>query len=266
MKTIEHLSPRVANYIEYRPRYPQAILDLLVAECQLNSGHVIADVGSGTGLLAELFLQNGNRVFGVEPDADMRAGAEYYLQDYPRFTSVAARAEATRLPDGAVDFVSVGQAFHWFDVGRARKEFVHILAAQGWVVLVWNVQRASGTAFLEALQHFWETEQFWKESSSQSLPQREQVQAYRLDGDLVRKELLEPFFGQGRFKEEGFENPMVCDFQHLKGRILSNGPALEPGDPHYEKMLAALEDIFQTHQENGMVTIEHETRIVVGQL
>lgn len=161
-----HFSQRVDNYIKYRPRYPQAILDLLVAECQLNSGHVIADVGSGTGILAELFLQNGNSVIGVEPDPDMRAGAQYYLQDFPRFTSIAARAEATMLPDGAVDFVSVGQAFHWFDVEQARKEFVRILVPSGWVVLVWNVRRASGTPFLEPLQQFWETKQFWKESSS----------------------------------------------------------------------------------------------------
>ena len=62
------------------------------------------------------------------------------------------------------------------------------------------------------------------------------------------------------------ENPLVCDFEGLKGRILSNGPALEPGDQNYPAMLQALEEIFLTHQTNGNVTIEHETRIVYGQL
>ena len=85
-------SRRVDNYIKYRPRYPPAVLDLLRAECRLTDAHVIADIGSGTGLLTELFLKNGNRVYGIEPDPDMRAGGEDYLRAYPRFTSIAATA------------------------------------------------------------------------------------------------------------------------------------------------------------------------------
>ena len=74
MKESSHrFSQRVDNYIKYRPRYPKAILDLLKAECQLMSNHTIADIGSGTGILSELFLKNGNRVYGVEPDLWSRA-------------------------------------------------------------------------------------------------------------------------------------------------------------------------------------------------
>jgi SAM-dependent methyltransferase len=259
-------SQRVDNYIKYRPHYPQAILDLLKAECQLANTDIIADVGSGTGILAELFLQNGNPVFGIEPDPDMRAGGEYYLQTYPNFTMIAGTAESTTLPDDAVDYLTVGQAFHWFDVQRARKEFVRILVPGGWVVLVWNIQRASGTPFLVALQQFWENKQFWKHSSRQSARQAARAQTYRLDMDLARRELLEPFFAPGNFREEVFGNPMICDFERLRGRILSNGTALEPGDPNYGAMLNALERLFETYQQNGTVTIEHDTRLVYGQL
>jgi hypothetical protein len=64
----QRFSNRVADYVRYRPGYPNGVRDVLRAECLLKSGHVIADIGSGTGFLSELFLKNGNRVFGVEPN------------------------------------------------------------------------------------------------------------------------------------------------------------------------------------------------------
>ena len=265
-KKAYRFSQRVDNYIRYRPRYPPAVLDLLRTECGLTGSHVIADVGSGTGILSELFLENGNSVFGVEPDPEMRAGAEHYLRGFPTFISVPATAEATTLPNHCVDFVTAGQAFHWFDTAQARKEFRRILRPGGWVVLVWNVQRPSGTPFLNALQTFWETETFWKHPYRHSGQQMERVQAYRLNADLTREKLLVPFFAPAAFAEASFENPLVCTFRQLKGRILSNGPALEPNDANYETMLAALAKIFQAHQKDGTVTIEHDTRVFYGRL
>src|SRR5690349_16869253 len=128
---IGRFSDRVENYVKARPGYPPAILPFLVAECGLTPESVIADIGSGTGLLAELWLKHGNRVFGVEPNAAMRAAGERRLADYPRFTSVAATAEATTLPAGSVDFVTAGQAFHWFDGPAAAREFARILRPAG---------------------------------------------------------------------------------------------------------------------------------------
>ena len=265
-KNAYRFSQRVDNYIRYRPRYPPTVLDLLRAECGLTASHVIADVGSGTGILSELFLKNGNPVFGVEPDPDMRAGAEHYLRGFPTFTSVPATAEATTLPARSVDFVTAGQAFHWFDTAQARKEFRRILRPRGWVVLLWNVQRPTGSPFLDALQTFWETEAFWKHPSRHVAQRMERVQAYRLNANLTRQELLAPFFGPAAFAEASFENPLLCNFRQLKGRILSNGPALEPDDANYETMLATLADIFRTHQKEGTVTIEHDTCLVYSRL
>lgn len=259
-------SQRVENYIKYRPRYPKAVLDLLRVECQLQKTHTIADIGSGTGILSELFLKNGNPVLGVEPDPQMRAGGEYYLRDYPAFTSVAATAEATTLLDDSVDFVTAGQAFHWFDLQLARREFDRILRPGGWVVLVWNIQRATGTPFLEALQAFWQDRRFSKYPSKQASERMARIQALRLNPERARQILLEPFFGPGEFTERAFENPMSVDLQGLKGRILSNAPALEPGDLLYGTMLASIDELFQKHQRNGTVTIEHATRVVIGQL
>src|SRR5207248_11421403 len=139
-------SSRVADYIKYRPRYPQSVVELLRDECGLRHAAVVADVGSGTGILSELFLRNGNRVYGVEPNQEMREAGGRLLAAYDNFVSVEGRAEATTLDDRSVDFVTSGQALHWFERDAARREFVRILRPGGWVVAVWNDWNAEASA------------------------------------------------------------------------------------------------------------------------
>src|SRR6267378_605232 len=111
----QRFSNRVADYIRYRPGYPAVALEVLREDCGLRPGHVIADIGSGTGFLSELFLKNGNRVYGVEPNTEMRQAGEEYLASYDGFSSIEGSAESTTLEDSSVDFVTAGQAFHWFE-------------------------------------------------------------------------------------------------------------------------------------------------------
>src|SRR5260370_29926783 len=134
----QRFSNRAADYVRYRPGYPAAVLDLLRTECALRPSHVIADIGSGTGLLSKLFLENGNRVFGVEPNQEMRQAGELHLQSYRGFVSVEGSAEATALPAACADFVAAGQAFHWFEPEKPRREFQRVLRPQGWVAAIWN--------------------------------------------------------------------------------------------------------------------------------
>jgi ubiquinone/menaquinone biosynthesis C-methylase UbiE len=126
------------------------VLDLLERECTLTSASVVADDGSGTSILSELFLRNGNRVIGIEPNRGMREAAEHRLGQHTRFTSVAWTAEATTLDDASVDFVTAAQAFHWFDPERARTEFARTLKPEGWVAFEWNLRRKDATPFLAA--------------------------------------------------------------------------------------------------------------------
>lgn len=271
---VPRFSGRVENYVKYRPGYPQAIIDLLRKECHLTTNALIADIGSGTGKLAEVFLNNGYRVLGIEPDPEMRAAAEYVLGQSPTFTSSAASAEATELPDRSVDVVTAGQAFHWFDRERVRKEFARILVPEGWVVLVWNRQKTAGTPFLVALEQFWQTyltrEGLQGVATGQDLTLLLQatnpVYRWRLDSGRFSQELIAPFFGSDGFAMQTFENPQVYDFEDLKGRVLSAGSAPQADHPRYTGMLETLESLFQMHQVNDSVTIDYETQIWYGQL
>src|ERR1700722_18650168 len=106
---------RSENYIRYRPGYPAEIINLLRDRCGLTPASAVADIGSGTGKISEIFLENGNPPFGGEPNRDMREAGERLLLHFPNFTSVIGTAEDTTLPDGSMDFVVAAQAFHWFD-------------------------------------------------------------------------------------------------------------------------------------------------------
>src|SRR6516162_3929547 len=75
-------SSRVEDYVKYRPGYPEAVLEILKAHCGLAPAWVVADIGSGTGLLTELFLRHGNPVLAVEPNPEMRAAGERRLAHY----------------------------------------------------------------------------------------------------------------------------------------------------------------------------------------
>ncbi|MBI1762477.1 MAG: class I SAM-dependent methyltransferase, partial [Acidobacteria bacterium] len=131
-------SDRVDNYVKYRPGYPPGVLEFLAAEVRLTSNAVIADLGSGTGFSAKLFLDNGNVVYGIEPNPEMRVAAEAFLRGYPNFRSLAGTAEATTLPADSADFVVAAQAFHWFDVAAASTEAKRILKLAGSGILLWN--------------------------------------------------------------------------------------------------------------------------------
>jgi len=247
----QRFSSRVENYIKYRPGYPNEVVETLRNECGLTSDSIVADVGSGTGILTEMFLRNGNAVYGIEPNREMREAAERLLKDHPRFRSVEAQAEETTLDDANVDFVAAGQAFHWFDREKTRREFARVLKPRGWVALIWNERVTTTTPFLVAY------EQLLKDYSTDY----EQVDHRRIDDDVIRD-----FFGSDDFRLKQFINVQVFDYEGVKGRLLSSSYAPEEGHPNYEPTLAELERIFQTYQDEGRVVFEYVTQMYYGQL
>ncbi len=251
MDSTQRFSSRVENYVKYRPSYPQEIVIALQEACGLTPASIIADVGSGTGIFAELLLRNGNTVYGIEPNQAMRAAGEQLLQSYSHFHSVNGTAEATTLPDQSVDFITAGQAFHWFDLDKARQEFARILKPGGWVALVWNERRSDATPFLrdyERLLHTYGTDY---EASKHT----------NFDAEIIRA-----FFSPNPMAMQTFENQQRFDYNGLRGRLLSSSYSPEPDDPRHAPMLAELQRIFEQHAVDGMVVFEYDTVLYYGQL
>jgi SAM-dependent methyltransferase len=254
MDPTQRFSDRVEDYIRYRPTYPEGVIGLLTDETSLTPSSVIADVGSGTGISSELFLRNGNTVFGVEPNQEMRQAAERLLAEYPRFHSTIGRAEDTSLADASVEYVVAGQAFHWFDPRTARQEFQRILAPSGWIVLMWNTRRVDSTPFLgdyEALLQRYGTDY-------------KQVQHRNIDVSM-----LSALFGGeiGRdFELRKLYNEQRVDFDGLRGRLLSSSYTPTANHPGYKPILRDLKRIFDEHADANAVSLEYDTEIYFGHL
>ena len=247
----QRFSSRVSDYVKYRPGYPPAVVRLLEDECGLAPSSAVADVGSGTGLLSELFLRNGNRVYGVEPNREMREAGEQLLAAYPNFVSVDGRAEETTLEDASVDYVTAAQAFHWFDPPGARREFRRILRPEGWVVLAWNDRRTAGTPFLE------DYERLLLEYGTD----------YReVSAKYMEETSLSALYGGGEVRTKTFDNEQVFDFDGLKGRLASSSYAPQPDHPKHAPMMTELEALFRRHERAGRVVVTYDTKVFYGRL
>jgi SAM-dependent methyltransferase len=243
-------SDRVENYVRYRPGYPAEALLVLKEDCGLEPGSVVADIASGTGIWTRTLLENGNPVFGVEPNADMRQAGERLLASFPKFTSVAGTAEATTLPDASVNFVTAAQAAHWFQREPARREFTRILKPGGWLVLLWNERITDATPFLRDYEQL--------------------LLTYGTDYEDVRHErttdAVNEFFDPAPFRERVFAMQQEFDYAGLEGRLLSSSYAPGPGHPQHAPMLRELRRIFDQHATNGSVAFDYKTRVYFGRL
>lgn len=131
-------SSKVRDYLLSRPDYPASLLSGLRSMGALPAGALIADVGAGTGLLSRALLLEGYRVEAIEPNDEMRAAADLALADFAGYRSRKGSAEQTGLRDQSVDLITAAQAFHWFDVSRAKAECLRVLKTAGRVALIWN--------------------------------------------------------------------------------------------------------------------------------
>ena len=243
-------SDRVENYVRHRPGYPLEVIETVKSECGLTPARVVADIASGTGIWTRMLLEQGNAVFGVEPNAEMREAGERLLSGFPNFTSVGGAAEATTLPDHSVDFVTAAQAAHWFKRDMARREFARILKRGGWLVLLWNERRTESTLFLRAYEQL--------------------LLTYGTDYREVRHEnttaAVHEFFEPAQFQERVFAMRQQFDYAGLEGRLLSSSYTPSPDHPSHVAMLQELRHIFDAHQAGGRVAFEYNTRLYFGQL
>lgn len=247
----QRFSNRVVDYVRFRPGYPVEILPLLQTWTRFRADHIVADIGSGTGLLSKLFLDFGNRVFGVEPNAEMRAAGEEFLGAYPNFKSVAGSAEATTLPSDSVDFVAAGQAFHWFQMPAAREEFHRILKSEGRVLVIWNERLLDETPFLREYE---------------ALLNRFGTDYARVSESYPRAEQMLEFYGANEFTSHSLPNFQEFDFAGLSGRLRSSSYAPPPGHPQFEPMMKELRRLFDAHHQGGVVRMDYRTRVYAGKL
>ena len=231
-----------------RPTYSNAFIDMLYTKQGFNSKSIIADIGSGTGILSKQLLDKGSIVYAVEPNTDMRINAENKLKTYKNFYSVNGTAEHTTLENNSVDFITVAQAFHWLDSISFKTECNRILKPNGKVFLIWNSRDIAADI---------------------NIQQEKVFKTYCPDfvgfsGGIKENDDRIFIFFDNKFLLVEFDNPLLYDREKFIQRCLSGSYSLNPKDKNYNEYLKALNDLFNRYSINEVLTIPNKTVAYFG--
>jgi SAM-dependent methyltransferase len=117
------------SYDTYRPRYPDRLIDDVLAP----DGRRVLEAGAGTGIASMQMIERGADVLAVEPDARMAAvaqakGIPVELATFEDWDPAGRR----------FDRVVFAASFHWVDPAVALPKIRGILDGGGKLALIWN--------------------------------------------------------------------------------------------------------------------------------
>ena len=245
MNPLGRFSDRAADYVKYRPTYPVAAIDAILAGLEEPSQLTAADIGAGTGISSRLLAERSVRVLAIEPNADMRqAAAPHPLVEFREGTS-----EATNLPESSVDLVTCFQSFHWFNPVLTLPEFRRILRPSGRLAIVWNLRDRTDELTLAYTQ-------IVKTASNHHPAEK-------------RERSIEPLLASS-----DFTNIQICDFVHkqdvdlpgLIGRAQSASYIPKSG-PQLQQIISDLTELYKTHCGNqSFVSLVYKTRVYLAEI
>lgn len=243
--SLDVFTTKASLYAKYRLGYADAAVAEVIRRTRITPDSVVADVGSGTGILTRRFLDHARLVYAVEPNAGMRSEAEAALSAHPAFRSIAGAAEATTLPDHAVDLIIVGQALHWFDPVNARQEFERISAPDAWLAIFSYHLPAH---YLKTIgKHL---------AAVPDLAEGFGVVPKGTPADYLGSDAITLSFAS------------VCreTWEQFFGGALSMASAPEPDDPRFPDYEAAHRRAFAELAVDGIIHLNYTTRVVLGRL
>lgn len=235
-------------YDKYRPSYPKSIIEIIFEVTNINENSVIVDIGAGTGIFTELLLDKKNKVYGVEPNRNMRVVAEKKFNQYSNFVSLDALAENTGLPDNCCDLITVAQAFHWFDKSSFKEECRRLLNKKGKVALIWNSLDAEANLSKELYNI---NKKYCPDFKGYS------------DGYDFKE--IERFF-EGDFITIENLNPILCTEEKFIGRHLSSSYSLKENSMYYNDYKDELKNLFAKYADNGELLTEYITQCYIGSI
>lgn len=244
-------SKTIKYYDWYRPGYPNDIIQFLKKELNFSTSNIIADIGSGTGKMTKLFLENNNKVYAIEPNKDMRNFASELFKEYQGFVSIEGTAENTTLSSQSVDMIVVAQAFHWFDYKAFREECQRILKPGGWVVLIWNKRIDDRSTFMKSYNDF--LNNFATDYQKVNLR-------------YVDHKIFQAFYGHENYQLYTCEHAQVFDLNGLEGRYLSCSYAYHATHPEHKLAMNRLGEIFQAFQEDDRVQMWYRSEMYYGMI
>ncbi|MBW4551140.1 MAG: class I SAM-dependent methyltransferase [Aphanocapsa sp. GSE-SYN-MK-11-07L] len=150
-------SPAVEAYNQVRPRYPQALIDQVVAIAQLSARSQILEVGCGPGTATAGFAALGCPMICLEPNPDFVRLAEQNCQPYPNVEIQNCAFEEWALTPGKFDAVLAASSFHWISPEIGYPKAAAALRPEGHLILLWNKELQPRYEVYQQLSQVYET-------------------------------------------------------------------------------------------------------------
>lgn len=248
MENIQKFNGKAVIYDKARPGYATELVNLIF-DTGIEKDTIVADIGSGTGIFSKVLLDLECNVYGVEPNEDMRRESQKKLAQFTAFHPVNGTAENTTLSDKSVDFITVAQAFHWFDTEKFKLECTRIIKDKGKVILIWNSRIMENPIVKENEQIFRIFCPDFKGFSG---------------GIGYMDESIQNFFSN--FKVYRFPNNLPFDKSKFIERNLSASYSLKENDAQYDLYLTHLNNLFDKYAIDDMLHVPNETIVYIGEV
>jgi len=233
-------------YDKYRPKYPSDLFKYLYSMEGFSEKSVIADVGAGTGIFSEPLLKRKSKVILVEPNYNMLQEAKRKLYIYRNATFLECNAENIKVASHSLDFITVAQAFHWFNMEKFKSECKRLLKDRGKVLLTWNITDSSTNLSkdLTSLNNLYINNYSYNNRDSENL-------------DCYSKffKIYNLFY---------YDNDLELTRDEFIGRCLSRSYSPNINDDIYNEYIAGLMDIFYKNSEHEKIIIKNKTRSMIG--
>lgn len=250
MDNTNKFAGKSSAYASSRPKYAEQFIQYLKNSIRFGIDSIVADIGSGTGILSSQLLDIGCTVIAVEPNEDMRNTAEKLLGGNKKFISVKGSAENTALEDRSVDFITAAQAFHWFDHKKFKAECKRILNPGGKVILVWNSRVSSNKMIKENAE----------------ICKKYCPGFTGFSGGIKNMDSAVSNFFETKYEKKVFQNDLQFTKEKFIQRLKSASYMISEDSPNYEAYISALGNLFDKYQKDGFLTMPNETVSYAGEI
>ena len=239
---------KASKYSDGRPSYAPEVICKLFHDTLPTNG-IVADIGSGTGVLTSEFIKKGYETYAVEPNGDMRRKAEQKLSIYSNFHSVDASAKNTGLNDKPVSLITAASAFHWFDVSKFKQECIRILKDDGVVCIIFNVRVY---------------DEFTKKQCGICKKYCDGFESLTHGYDKTIN-LVDDFY-VGNYAVYEYDFPLEYTKQKFISRCLSSSYAPLPESQNYEAYICEIKVLLDETFKEEIFNIENKTVMFVGKV
>ncbi len=239
------------DYSKYRPNYSNEAIEYILSLQSINDDFTIADIGAGTGKLSLPFVKRGLKLYGIEPNKDMYEKLLENMKEYSNFSGILGYSENTYLDNKSIDLIVVGQAFHWFNVDEFKEECRRILKNENcYIAILYN----NGDYTKDVINKIHELS-------------REYCPEYRgSSGGLYNNEdIFNNFFDNG-YARIVFKNDYKLTLDQFIGLNFSASYAPKENEENHDIYLSKLEEVFNTYQEDGCLTMPNNTILRIGKI